>query len=521
MFIPTGNVTARSTERGGGRGHELLLKTGYVRQQSAGVYAVLPLGQRVLDKVERRLDDVMQEDLEASKVALPTLAPKALWQVTGRWESSGQELFRLRDRNTADFCLSPTCEESVTRLVAAEVNGSRQLPVRVYQVTRKFRDEMRPRGGLLRGKEFVMKDLYTFDDGEARAFETYEQVGRAYRRFFDSLGVEFLVAEADSGNIGGDRSHEYHLPSSAGEDTLLRCDSCSYVANQELARTDWAKVSEGRAVVTMRYGHQIYRDSVFFEIQVPEGREVNLLQLVRLARACDPTLTHPVPIGFETTTFRQVFGRTVHALAGQAIKVVAGDPCPTCADGSLQEVRAIEIGHTFHLGTKYSGPLDFHYTNAENRNVPPEMGCHGIGVTRLMAALAEIAHDAHGLRWPVGLAPFESVIVVEKGLETVAARVAAKLGVEAIDDRFGRSLSYRVKDLHEMGVRRVLAIGKRFWKNNAHVVPSVGDDAALDHLVPEAWRQLMIERVAERGDEAKNWALTSVGDLMDGHDSRP
>ena len=460
VFLPSGNVTLKSVENSG-LGHELLLKAGYIRQSTAGIYSLLPLGVRVMERLERRIDHYMSL-LGASKISLPNLAPRRIWEQTGRWESSGRELFKIQDRKDAEFCLAPTHEEVVTKMVAADVNGYRQLPVRVYQIGRKFRDERRPRGGLLRGKEFVMKDLYTFDDGVEKAHATYRDVSDVYKAFFESLGVPYHVAEADSGNIGGDLSHEYHLPSKIGEDTLLTCSSCQYVANQEVA--SYIKTGPRK----LRFGHQVYRDSVFFETSIPAGKSLNMTQFTKRAQALDESLTTLIPIApQEGQTSRYHSGHTTtHTIEDPPIQIEQDDPCPRCS-GPLKEVKAIEIGHTFHLGTKYSTPLNFKYSNQQNQSVAPEMGCHGIGVSRLLAALAELKHDDHGLNWPEGMAPYDTAIVVDSGFEAIADKVYDSLtGHRVIDDRMGKSIAYKVKDMHLMGIPRVLVIGKHFHKLN-------------------------------------------------------
>ncbi|CCG83534.1 Predicted protein, partial [Taphrina deformans PYCC 5710] len=452
--------------------------------------------------------------------SLPTLAPRQLWEASGRWESTGADLFRLKDRRSTDLCLSPTHEEAVTKLVAGEVNGYRQLPVRVYQVGRKFRDEMRPRGGLLRGREFLMKDLYTFDDGAEAASRTYAQVRAAYAAFFESLEVPVLVADADSGNIGGESSHEYHLPSAAGEDTLLKCSACAYVANQELARTDFDALFDaaGDDTKIVRFGHGLYRDTVLFSTEIPASRTVNPLYLLRRARDLDPTVPGLVPIAFTTspppppttTTTHGHGGKTFHEIRDRRIvQVVHGDPCPSCPDGHLVAVQAIELGHTFALGQKYALALGFRYTSAANTPLAPEMGCHGIGITRLLGALAETLSDDHGLNWPPGLAPFPAVLVVEKAFGELADRVARKFGsIVAVDDRFDRTITYRVKDLHQMGVPHVYVMGKRFWLNNPEL------KKAFEDGTEGSAKEVALEYAA-RGAPSSEWQIVTLNEEKD------
>lgn len=505
LFLPSGNVTLRSVDKGGGSGHELLLKAGYLRQSSAGIFSLLPLGQIVMSKIERRIDQHMAM-LDASKISLPSMAPRKLWELTGRWETSGKELFKVKDRKDAEFCLNPTHEEVVTKLVAAEVNGYRQLPVRVYQIGRKFRDEKRPRAGMLRGKEFLMKDLYTFDDGADAAYQTYQEVTYVYKTLFDSLGVKYYVAEADSGNIGGDLSHEYHLPSAIGEDTLLACSSCHYVANQELAKVRHS--FHDTPLELLRFCHQIYRDSIFFEVTVPLGRQLNMTQFTREAQRLDPSLTVPIPVVVYDNVSNSHPSSTVttHVINPSAVlQAQESDPCPMDdCHGTLQEIQAIEIGHTFHLGQKYSEPLNFKYSNVHNQSVFPEMGCHGIGVSRLLSALAETGHDLHGLKWPRGLEPYKSAIVVEPGYEKLAEQIYDFLGAETvIDDRPGKSIAYKVKDMELIGVPDVFVVGKHFYK--------LGTNATYKSSF-EDLGNMMIERAA-RGQQQKDFTQVRLSDL--------
>ncbi|RUS22921.1 hypothetical protein BC937DRAFT_94918, partial [Endogone sp. FLAS-F59071] len=235
MFVPTSKENFLSSNLNSVASHQLMLRAGFIRQSASGVYSLLPFALRTLEKLERIIEEEMRA-IDAQKLSLPILLSSEAWKQTGRWESSGGELFRLKDRKHADFLLAPTHEEEITQLVANEVTSHRQLPLRLYQIGRKYRDEMRPRSGLLRGREFVMKDLYTFDATEEEAASTYEDVRRAYTRIFKRIGVPFAVADADTGNIGGTKSHEYHFTSQVGEDSLLVCPECGYTANEERAR---------------------------------------------------------------------------------------------------------------------------------------------------------------------------------------------------------------------------------------------------------------------------------------------
>lgn len=513
-FAPSGSIVQKGSADVS-QGLTLLFRAGLIRQSASGIFSLLPLGRLIVDKIERLIDLYMQRGLGSSRLSLPLLASRDLWETTGRWQSQGSELFRLKDRKGAEFCLSPTHEESVTKVVAAEVNSFRQLPVRVHQQTTKFRDELRPRGGLLRGKEFLMKDLYTFDTDVATAHATYADVNVIYRRLFDRLGIDYEVAVADSGAIGGDLNHEYHVPSPLGEDTLLKCGACGYTANQELARTDLSHLAAGTPAAAwqiQRFAHPTHRDTLFYEVRVPEGRQ---LDRKRLARLADPQLDQPlvylpgaahVPHGREVRTIENAL---------DALVARAGDACPTCASHAshntaastagpiarLDEMRTIECGHTFHLGDKYTRPLNFRFTtSAGGAEAFAQMGCHGIGVTRLVQVLAQALHDAHGLRWPVGLEPLPRVVIPTKpeylpAAENVARRLIARarsrraafdsdtnpMAFEAwddygaidgdmaavVDDRFRKTWGWRVNEAELVGAREVYIVGKSHPKDGS------------------------------------------------------
>ena len=349
FWAPTGGIAKRHTPVSTADKEDsstLLHRAGFLRQSHAGIFDLLPLGLLVQSKLERLVDKHMRS-LHASKLSLSSFASEELWDQSGRLATGVQELFKLEDRKGGKFLLSPTHEEKITQLISGVVGSERDLPIRVYQVSRKYRDEVRPRGGLLRAREFVMKDLYTFDKSHESAIETYQQVRAAYRRFFDELGITYLEAEADSGAIGGDLSHEFHFPSPAGEDVLIQCQECSHVINEE---------------------------------RLPPSSQAH----------------------------------SIH--------------CPKCNSPSTIKIPAIEVGHTFHLGTRYSAPLNATFTpvasatsssattttEAETTKIPIQMGCHGIGISRLIAASAACLSDSKGLNWPKAIAPFSVVVIPGK-----------------------------------------------------------------------------------------------------------
>ncbi|KAF1816918.1 class II aaRS and biotin synthetase [Eremomyces bilateralis CBS 781.70] len=374
---------------------------------------MLPLGLRVLDKLEGLIDHHMRS-LDASKVSLSSLTSESLWKKTGRYEKVQSELFGVTDRRESGFVLAPTHEEEITSIVGDSIRSSSDLPLRLYQITRKYRDELRPRQGLLRAKEFIMKDLYTFDADHDSALQAYDAVKEAYNALFTNLGLPFVVAQADSGVMGGSLSHEYHYLSPDGEDTVHICGTCGYAVNDE---------------------------------------------------AVDATAQQTA---------------ATNATDGPATGII----CPKCPDdtnSTLAPQRAVEVGHTFHLGTRYTAPL--HATvSIAGKDTPMHMGCHGIGVSRLMAAVASQLSDATGLVWPRAIAPFD-VAVIPKSLpgspswllvERVYERLrsvrvpnrsggGARLDV-AVDDRSGkktRSLVWKLNEADVVGYPIVLVVPGR------------------------------------------------------------
>lgn len=391
LFLPSSmSLTLREDS-----GWALLQKAGYARATSAaGIFHMLPLGVRVLERITAVLERWMGR-IGASKVGLSNLSRVETWKRSGRWEEMRGELFSLRDRRGSEFVLAPTHEEEITLLVRDAVAGPRDLPLRVYQCGHKYRDERRPRGGLLRGREFLMQDLYTFDLNEEAALATYRQVQRAYDGIFQDLGLRVLCAEASSGSMGGQLSHEYHLPCLLGEDRVHECPTCGTIYNEQVVHRCEAEAgAEGSQV---------------------EGR------------------------GKEGNGGRGNGGRGRGNGKGKEEGGHGGDRDTGTA--------CIEIAHTFHLGQRYTGCFRAGTRLAEGGLW---MGCHGIGVTRLMAAVAETHRDARGLCWPPALAPYAGVVVGGAGDEAACTALYDALtarGVRVVlDDRAGTSVGYRVRD---------------------------------------------------------------------------
>jgi len=455
--------------------HRLMVRAGMVRRLSRGVYSFLPLGHRVL----RRVEAIVREEMNragAQEVTLPILQPRTLWESTGRWDEYGPEMMRLEDRHGTEHGLGPTHEEVVTDLVAGEVTSYRQCPLVLYQIATKFRDEIRPRFGVMRSREFVMKDAYSFDVSEDDARESYRRMEEAYRRIFDRIGFRYRQVEAATGAIGGSRSHEFMVLADTGEDVLLRCASCGYAANREMAdagpppvpstqgageleafptpdvRTieDLGEVDPD-AVPARQIKTLAWRvDDTPVAVLLPGDYELNEARLREVGgdvRALDEAeirerfgagpgslgavdLQAPAVEVWADPALRGRRGlftganRDGYHLRGVDVdrdlevdrwitlrQVQGGDPCPECSD-PLEEQRGIEVGHVFYLGTKYSRELEATVQRKDGEITPMVMGCYGIGISRIVAAAIEQNHDEKGIVWPPAIAPFDVYLLV-------------------------------------------------------------------------------------------------------------
>lgn len=471
--------------------------------------------------------------VSATEISLSTISSERLWQDSGRLESA-TELFRFKDRKGGRYLLAPTHEEEVTKLVAGIVFSKRQLPMRVFQIGRKYRDELRPRGGMLRGREFTMKDLYTFDVDEVAAMETYKEVQKAYRALFTELGVPFLVAEADSGTMGGSMSHEYLFASAQGEDEVISCGSCNYTANVETVTPRLQTTSElpiPKEEIAVH--HSITQDrltlvnSYYRQKPGEKGGEVNLQTIRQLVPDVDTGVGgsvelwrehfRPYETDMEPGTYSQVINlfdaglprsvadagfapHTDHVVGSetpvtdkhtptttvtahpdgrvlQLVKIRDGDACPRCDAGKLEVQKGIEIGHTFHLGTRYTEPLNCK-VSTDAGTVPIQQGCHGIGVSRMIPAVADAMRGEGQLRWPRVVAPFEVCVFGHPELAEDAESVydvLAGRGLEGgegldvvLDDRVKKSLAWKMKDAGLIGVPVVCVLGKG-WKSERKV----------------------------------------------------
>ncbi|MEW6428465.1 MAG: proline--tRNA ligase [Thermodesulfobacteriota bacterium] len=469
--------------------HQLLTRAGFIRKLTAGVYSYLPLALRSIRKVER----IVREEMEragAQELLLPMVQPADLWKETRRWEKYGPELLRFRDRHDRESCLGPTHEEVITDLVRMNVHSYRNLPLNLFQIQTKFRDEIRPRFGLMRGREFIMKDGYSFDASEEGAAETYGRMYDAYQRIFGRCGLGFRAVEADTGTIGGNFSHEFMVLADTGEDTLVICSGCDYAANMEKATcrppagagteadllppekvatpgrrtvdevTDFLGIGRGDLVKTL-----VYRaDGRYVAVLVRGDHEVQPVKLKNILGADEVEMAGDeevqratgVAVGFlgpvgcvlpiyadlEVARLRNFvtganeadhhlrnvnFGRDFEvAASGDLRTITEEDHCPRCG-GRLGLTRGIEVGHIFRLGTAYSEKMAARFLDGQGRESLFVMGCYGIGVSRTVAAAIEQNHDDDGIIFPMPIAPFQ-VILLNLGLkdETIC-RAAAEL----------------------------------------------------------------------------------------------
>jgi prolyl-tRNA synthetase len=466
----------------------LLARAGYVRRVGAGIYTFLPLGLRVLHKAEAVVRGEMAR-AGALELLLPALLPADFFRETGRWESFGDTLFRFKDKRGGDYHLGPTHEEVITDLARHEFRSYRDLPKNLYQIQTKFRDEPRPRGGLLRCREFCMKDAYSFDADEQAGLASYERMRVAYRRIFDRLAFDYRMVSADPGNMGGSSSAEFQVLVQSGEDQLAACLQCDYAANLEVATTpptprrgpplsdvppaekvatphrktidevsDFLGVPPERVLKSLLYvaGDEVVMAVVRGDHEVNETKlaralgadEVHLAGPVDVERATGAAVGFAGPIGFggrlvvdrdaaslsdavaganETDQhLRHVaFGRDYSGAVADLRSVRDGDLCPSCG-ASLGLYRGIEAGHIFLLGTHYSAKMNATFVDESGASRPLVMGCYGIGVSRLVAAAVEQHHDDDGIVWPMSLAPYH-VHVVEVGASDAVASASAEL----------------------------------------------------------------------------------------------
>ena len=453
--------------------HQLMLRAGMIRKLAAGIYSYLPLAQRVFQKLKTIIREEMNR-ICSQEVTLPGVQPAELWQESGRWQFYGKELLRFKDRSERDFCLGPTHEEVITDLVRKDVKSYRHLPLILYQIQTKFRDEIRPRFGVMRAREFVMKDAYSFDRDEAGAEESYHKMHTAYSRIFERCGLDFRAVEADTGAIGGSFSHEFMVLADSGEDTIVYCESCGYAANLEKAEIKPSEDSQspknqkprtqvstpGQKTVEAVTGflgippERLIKTLIFATDKGPiaalarGNHEINEIKLKNFV-GCEELFLADDSVVEKVTRAPQGFagpiGLTIPIYADNSLKgavnMVTGgnahdvhftnvntprdyqvthyadlrkaevhDPCARCGK-PLKMRKGIEVGHIFKLGTKYSKALHATYLDQAGKDNLIVMGCYGIGVGRTIAAAIEQHHDKDGIMFPVALAPYQALIL--------------------------------------------------------------------------------------------------------------
>jgi prolyl-tRNA synthetase len=453
--------------------HQLMLRAGLIRKLAAGLYTWLPLGLRTLHKVETIVREEMNR-AGALEMLMPAVQPAELWQESGRWAKYGPELLRFKDRNDREFCFGPTHEEVITDVVRHEIRSYKQLPLTLYQIQTKFRDEIRPRFGVMRAREFLMKDAYSFHTSQASLQTTYDAMYTAYSRIFTRCGLKFRSVRADSGAIGGSFSHEFHVLAESGEDAIVFSDASDYAANLELAeavthmkrpvpaqalkRVDTPKMrtiddlhkhmgfkpeqsvktlvveaqNGGVLAIILRGDHELNISKAQRLPQLKQPLTFTSPEKVRAAVGCDPGSLGPVGLKIPMIVDRSaaelsdfVCGANVNNQHYTGVNwerdvklpevadlrnVVTGDPSPD-GKGILRIARGIEVGHIFQLGSLYSEKLKATVLDEQGRDVTLIMGCYGIGVTRVVAAAIEQNHDTRGIIWPEGIAPFHIALL--------------------------------------------------------------------------------------------------------------
>lgn len=469
--------------------HQLMLRAGFMRKAAGGIYTYLPLAWRVLKKIER----IVREEMDAKgsqELLMPIVQPAEIWQESGRWDVYGAEMFRLQDRHNRCFCLGPTHEEMVTTLIRGDVRSYRQLPLSVYQIQNKYRDERRPRFGMMRGREFIMKDAYSFDRDEAGLDRSYQDMYDAYTNIFTRCGLNFRPVEADSGAIGGSGSHEFMVIADSGEAEIVFCTSCDYAANvekaelfpleaeeeamltkEEVVTPDCKTIADVCAYLKLPVDHSVkavaYNSEkglilcfVRGDHEVNEIKVINTCGVIDLEMATEEQLAaagtvggYMGPVGIDNKKVIVVVDATVmkmHNVCCGANKegfhfinvnpdrdftptyvadirlIQEGDPCPHCG-GEVSKARGIEVGQVFKLFTKYSSALKATYLDENGKEQPMVMGCYGVGVSRTMAAAIEQNYDDNGIIWPIEIAPYHVLVVPVNTKDEASAAKAEEI----------------------------------------------------------------------------------------------
>jgi prolyl-tRNA synthetase len=564
FFIPTLKETPSDAEV---VSHQLMMRAGMIRKLAAGIYSYLPLGLRSI----RKFEQIVREEMNragAIELLMPGVQPAELWIESKRWAQYGKELLRFKDRKDNEFCLAPTHEEVITDIARRELRSYRQMPVNFYQIQTKFRDEIRPRFGLMRGREFIMKDAYSFDLDSAAADLSYDKMFQAYMRIFERCGLNFRAVEADTGSIGGSASHEFMVLASSGEDAIVSCSCCRYAANTEkaegirqpsnsaaekqllikVATPDKKSIADVAAFLNLPQASTIKSlvlsngEDDFVMAMVRGDHELNELKLknhlgwdeIRMATdeevlrltGSPPGFLGPVglkeglpvvadfalePLQDAVIGANEIDQHFTGATPGRDFQlsqladirlIGAGDPCPRCAEGTLEVWRGIEVGHVFKLGTKYSSALQATYLDKDGKDQVIFMGCYGIGIGRTVAAAIEQNHDENGIIWPLPLAPFHcSIVVINAQKDETALAVGQELhdrleaaGVEVLlDDRDERP-GFKFKDHDLIGIPlRIVVGGKHLADNKVEFKQRADGDMQL--LTPDQAYETIVTTV--------------------------
>ena len=521
--------------------HRLMLRAGLIRQVASGIYNWLPTGLRVLHKVEAIVREEMNKK-GAIEISMPVVQPADLWRESGRYVKYGPELCRLKDRKENEFVLGPTHEEVITALCRNEIKSARQLPLNLYQIQTKFRDEMRPRFGVMRGREFIMKDAYSFHLDHESLEQTYQDMYDAYSAIFTRLGLTFRAVEADTGSIGGNHSHEFQVLAEAGEDTIAYSDESNYAANIEMAEalapteqrgepgapyskapTPGCHTVDEAAEALKMDANNVLKSLVVRGEPKEDGscelimlclrgnQELNEVKAGKIAGVSNPVEfasdeeiaalmgAHPGslgPVGFKG---RIIFDRNANVMSNFACganedgyhlinvnldrdiptyevadlrNVEEGDPSPD-GKGHIKLRKGIEVGQVFMLGTKYSQAMGATVTDSKGQNIPMEMGCYGIGVTRVIAAAIEQHHDDKGIVWPDSMAPFMvGIVAIGLGKSEEVKAEAEKLyqeledlGVEVLYDDRDERAGVMFSDMELIGIPHVITVGAKALAN--------------------------------------------------------
>ncbi len=563
--------------------HRLLLRAGFIRQLATGVFSILPLAQRAIARVE----NIIREEIEAiggQEITMPVVHPAELWQESGRWYEIDAELGRFKDRTGRDMVLGMTHEEVVADLARREIRSYRQLPALVYQIQTKWRDEPRPRSGLIRGREFIMKDSYSLDADFAGLSRQYRSHYQAYYNIFHRCGLPVIAVCSDVGMMGGELAHEYMYLNAIGEDTLIMCDACGYAANRQVACAQKAhnaaeparpmekvatpecktiadlarflNIPESQTakavfmVASIGAKGQPARDQFVFAV-VRGDMELNETKLANAvhARALRPATEEEIiavgavpgyasPVGLKDVLvvvdelvtrepnlvsganeagyhlLNVNYGRDYSAqIVTDLVAVREGDACPVCG-GSLRAVRGVEVGNIFQLGTRYTSAFGANYTTADGQEKPVVMGSYGIGITRLLACVAEEHHDENGLVWPVTVAPFPVHLMVLVGKGSGAANMAEAdrlyqalraAGLEPLYDDREESPGVKFKDADLIGLPLRLTVSERGLQAGA--VELKRRDSAAREVVP---LDQVVSRVKQELAEMENSIRSTV-----------